>query len=101
MEYEEKAKWSHLSNQIFSYNAVEQTYVLKKIDDQLIYCYSPNIFMSSIKLTARLVAVCQKEQVSSFDKRQIPINIDENLIVTAFFFLQISRNIKNEFFLFN
>ncbi|CAF3929382.1 unnamed protein product, partial [Rotaria sp. Silwood2] len=37
--------------------------------------------MSSIKPTARLVAVCQKEQVSSFDKRQIPINIDENLIM--------------------
>jgi hypothetical protein len=30
---------------------------------------------------ARLMAVCPKEQVASFDKRQIPINIDENLIV--------------------
>jgi hypothetical protein len=37
--------------------------------------------MSSSKAIARLVAVCQKEQVASFDKRQIPINIDENLIV--------------------
>ncbi|CAF4758938.1 unnamed protein product, partial [Rotaria magnacalcarata] len=41
----------------------------------------PSTCMSSIKPTARLVAVCQKEQVSSFDKRQIPINIDENLIM--------------------
>jgi hypothetical protein len=41
--------------------------------------------MSSIKSTARLVAVCQKEQVVSFDKRQIPINIDENLIVKFLF----------------
>jgi hypothetical protein len=41
--------------------------------------------MSSIKSsTARLIAVCQKEQVSSFDKRQIPINIDENFIVNIF-----------------
>jgi len=46
--------------------------------------------MSSIKTPARLVAVCQKEQVSSFDKRQIPINIDENLIVNLLF------NIKNQ-----
>ncbi|CAF3369529.1 unnamed protein product [Rotaria socialis] len=41
----------------------------------------PSTCMSPIKPTARLVAVCQKEQVSSFDKRQIPINIDENLIM--------------------
>ncbi len=37
--------------------------------------------MSSSKAIARLVGVCQKEQVASFDKRQVPINIDENLIV--------------------
>jgi hypothetical protein len=52
------------------------------------YCDLSNC-MSSIKTPARLVAVCQKEQVSSFDKRQIPINIDENLIVNLLF------NIKN------
>ena len=45
--------------------------------------------MSSIKAPARLVAVCQKEQVSSFDKRQIPINIDENLIVNYCLILKI------------
>ncbi|CAF1134183.1 unnamed protein product [Adineta ricciae] len=37
--------------------------------------------MSSPKLSIRLVAVCQKEQINSFDKRQIPINIDENLVM--------------------
>jgi len=37
--------------------------------------------MSSSKGIARLVAVCQKEQLASFDKRQIPINIDENLLM--------------------
>jgi hypothetical protein len=41
--------------------------------------------MSSQKSTARLIAVCQKEQVALFDKRQIPINIDENLIVKFLF----------------
>lgn len=38
--------------------------------------------MSSI---ARLISVCQKEQISSFDKREIPINIDENLRVKLIF----------------
>lgn len=47
---------------------------------------------SSIKPTARLVAVCQKEQVSSFDKRQIPINIDENLVVSFSFLIIIKQN---------
>ncbi|UJR30584.1 hypothetical protein I4U23_018111 [Adineta vaga] len=37
--------------------------------------------MSSLKSSVRLVAVCQKEEINSFDKRQIPINIDENLIM--------------------
>jgi hypothetical protein len=37
--------------------------------------------MSSIKSPVRLIGVCQKEQVALFDKRQIPINIDENLLV--------------------
>ncbi|CAF0825705.1 unnamed protein product [Adineta steineri] len=41
-------------------------------------CDSRNC-MSSSKAMARLVAVCQREQVLSFDKRQIPIKIDENL----------------------
>jgi len=45
------------------------------------HCCGLNNFMSSIKSTARLVAVCQKDQVASFDNRQIPINIDENLFV--------------------
>lgn len=45
------------------------------------HCCDLNHCMSSIKSSNRLIGVCQKEQVSSFDKRQIPINIDENLIV--------------------
>ena len=45
------------------------------------HCCDLSNCMSSNKSTARLIAVCQKEQVASFDQRQIPINIDENLIV--------------------
>jgi len=41
--------------------------------------------MSLSKPPARLIAVCQKEQVALFDTRQIPINIDENLIVNNLF----------------
>jgi hypothetical protein len=51
--------------------------------------------MSSIKSPARLIGVCQKEQVSSFDKRQIPINIDENLIVKFIFNLTKIKYILN------
>jgi len=49
--------------------------------------------MSSSKAIARLVGVCQKEQVASFDKRQVPINIDENLIV-KFLIKFTKKNIK-------
>lgn len=49
------------------------------------HCCDLSHCMSSIKSPIRLVAVCQKEQVSLFDKRQIPINIDEHLIVKFFF----------------
>jgi hypothetical protein len=45
------------------------------------HCCNLSNCMSSVKSTARLVAVCEKEQMISFDKRQIPIHIDENLIV--------------------
>jgi hypothetical protein len=51
--------------------------------------------MSSIKSPARLIGVCQKEQVASFDKRQIPINIDENLIVKFIFNLTKIKYILN------
>jgi len=44
-------------------------------------CDSYNCMSSSTKAITRLVAVYQKEHMPSFDKRQIPINIDENLIV--------------------
>lgn len=37
--------------------------------------------MSSTKSTARLVAVCQKEPAASFEPRQVPIHVDEHLIV--------------------
>ena len=37
--------------------------------------------MSSTKSTARLVAVCQKDQTASFEPRQVPIHVDEHLIV--------------------
>ncbi|CAF1069666.1 unnamed protein product [Adineta ricciae] len=36
---------------------------------------------SSTKLMARLVGVCSKDQVSSFPTRQIPISIEENLLI--------------------
>ena len=49
------------------------------------HCCDLNNCMSSIKSTAQLIGVCQKEQVTLFDKRQIPLNIDENLIVKLFF----------------
>jgi hypothetical protein len=45
------------------------------------HCCDLSNCMSSSKPPARLVAVCQKEQVALFDTRQIPINIDENLIM--------------------
>ena len=39
---------------------------------------------SSTKLMARLVGVCSKDQVRSFHTRQIPISIEENLLVIIF-----------------
>ncbi|CAF3689708.1 unnamed protein product [Adineta steineri] len=45
------------------------------------HCCDFNSCMSSVKPSIQLVAVCQKENVTPFDKRQIPINIDENLIM--------------------
>ncbi len=59
------------------------------------HCCDLSNCMSSIKSPARLIGVCQKEQVSSFDKRQIPINIDENLIVKFIFNLTKIKYILN------
>jgi hypothetical protein len=56
--------------------------------------------MSSSKPPARLVAVCQKEQVALFDTRQIPINIDENLIVNNLFNIKKTTKRKNFFIFF-
>ena len=44
--------------------------------------------MSSTKSTARLVAVCQREQTVSFEPRQVPIHVDEHLIVRSTSFLR-------------
>jgi hypothetical protein len=63
------------------------------------HCCGLNNSMSSIKSTPRLVAVCQKDQVASFDNRQIPINIDENLFVN-FFLFSIDNKRRKQFFFF-
>ena len=49
------------------------------------HCCDQSPTMSSSNSTARLIAVCEKEQITSFDKRQIPIHVDDNLIVKCFF----------------
>lgn len=46
-----------------------------------IYFFRLAMRCNCMSSTARLIAVCEKEQIPSFDKRQIPINIDENLLV--------------------
>ena len=40
--------------------------------------------MSTTNNLARLIAVCSKQSTLSFDRHQIPIHIDENLIVIIF-----------------
>lgn len=58
-------------------------------------CCDAQNLMSTTKTIGRLVAVCQKEQLGTFDKCQIPINIDENLIVKSFlcFFFEYKLSI--------
>lgn len=45
------------------------------------HCCDQSPCMSSSNSTARLIAVCERDQIGSFDKHQIPIHVDERLTV--------------------
>ena len=61
----------------------DRDWITKYIENGGTFRTSMRYCDSQLWMSTRLVAVCTKEQVPTFDKRQIPISIDENLIVKS------------------